>query len=788
MAAITLILFREVLGPGRMIFASDQLVAGYMFKTFVVDSIRQGMGFPFWNPYIFGGLPVVDAMHGDVFFYTFFLRLLLPVHLVMSYVFVIHVFLAGLFMYLFVRELALGERAAVLSAFSYMLTGSLVSYVYSGHDGKMVVTSLIPLIFFLVSRGTRLRSMLYFIIAGGVVGLALISPNVQMTYYLLMAAGFYFIFELVRDRKGRKIAGVVIPCLGYGIMVTVGFSLAMIQILPALGYIPDSPRAGEGRGYEFATSWSMPPEEVFDCITPYFSGITERYWGRNYFKLHTEYMGIIPLLLAGVAIFGRWRDRRMRFFLGFGLFCLLMAFGGYTVFYKLAYVLIPGIKKFRAPGMIFFLVAFSTSVLAALGFRTLEEMREARRSPRGLWVGLITISVLAVLAFLIVAANTNGVIAFMKARFGPDLIELYGTGTAQEKLRAMENNYPAFRDGMAKAMVFALLGSIVLLLSTRRINPGWIALMLGILIVADLMPVDSHFITSVPPPERLYAADDIVQVLKRAPGKFRVFPLFHRNDDYLMQHGIESAGGYHGNQLRRYQEFIGAPETIMFSNPEHFLYKNFVDMANITYIIVPPLPDDLSMFDPLTRQTVAVTKQFLAQPSLRKVFSGREYDIWQNIRALPRAYVVHRWEVIADDERILERMKEESFDPHLEAIVERDLPLAPTAVETPENVTIQRYTPNRVVVEVNLETPGLLVLTDNYYKAWKANIDGVQTELYRTNYTFRGVPVPAGRHTVEFVYSSTSLKLGRFVTLVTLVFLVGALVVFVRRRATGGTL
>ena len=63
---------------------SDQYIVGYAFREFAAQSLRAGEGFPLWNPYQFGGMPYVAAMHGDVFYPTFLLRMLLPTDVAMT--------------------------------------------------------------------------------------------------------------------------------------------------------------------------------------------------------------------------------------------------------------------------------------------------------------------------------------------------------------------------------------------------------------------------------------------------------------------------------------------------------------------------------------------------------------------------------------------------------------------------------------------------------------------------------------------------------------------------------
>jgi uncharacterized membrane protein YfhO len=82
--------------------------------------------------------------------------------------------------------------------------------------------------------------------------------------------------------------------------------------------------------------------------------------------------------------------------------------------------------------------------------------------------------------------------------------------------------------------------------------------------------------------------------------------------------------------------------------------------------------------------------------------------------------------------------------------------------------------PNAVALSMNLDDPGLLVLSDSYYPGWRAWADGEPADIHRVNYGFRGIVVPAGRHTVEMRYEPASFRVGLFVSLLGLAALVGA--------------
>ncbi|MEK6687442.1 MAG: hypothetical protein AABZ01_03140, partial [Gemmatimonadota bacterium] len=132
--------------------ASDQFVAGYGFRRFAAEYFRTYGSIPLWNPYIFGGLPFVAAMHGDVFYPTAWLRWVLETDTVMNLGFAVHIALAGGTMYGFLRALKFTWTGAVVGGVTWELSGIVAGMVHPGHDGKLFVAALTPLLFLAILR------------------------------------------------------------------------------------------------------------------------------------------------------------------------------------------------------------------------------------------------------------------------------------------------------------------------------------------------------------------------------------------------------------------------------------------------------------------------------------------------------------------------------------------------------------------------------------------------------------------------------------------------------------
>jgi len=94
-------------------------------------------------------------------------------------------------------------------------------------------------------------------------------------------------------------------------------------------------------------------------------------------------------------------------------------------------------------------------------------------------------------------------------------------------------------------------------------------------------------------------------------------------------------------------------------------------------------------------------------------------------------------------------------------------------------VTITDYDIHDIALETNdLKGPSLLFLSEIYYPAgWRAFIDGEETEIYKTNWMFRSILLPPGKHKIQFIFRPNSFKIGMWISLLTLVFCVLGIII-----------
>ena len=748
-AVLALIYFLPAFAPGRHIYGSDYLAAAYFKLVMTSELIGNGV-LPGWIPHLYGGVPLFANPASTFLPAKLLADVFLPVTRILPTIFVITFFLAGLGAYLLSRELGVRKWLAFLAGLAFQFTGLMMSFVWAGQDGKTIVAALAPLFFFFLHRGVREGTLPWFAGAAGTLGFGLLSFQIQSNYYLLLAGGAWGVFSLVqlgyiRDPKplARRVA------LGLG-AVALGFALASVNFLPFLDYVDASPRGVEGgRGYEYSTSWAMSPREITGLAVPEDVGVSvvdpntgeapfPAYRGDNPFKLHTEYVGALVLLLLGLGAFYSRRNRYWWFFVGLSILGLTLSFGGSTPIYRLYYAVLPGTSMFRAPSIAFFLVSFSLVMMAALTLERLAALRSAgeeagssaedrdrardeepagHRSP-GATAGWLTLGV--VVAGVLLAAAMNA---------GAD-----DAGRAAGVLR-----FTLFA-GATGAALWAWL--------TGRIDQRTTLVVLAVLTVVDLWIVDKRFLYTIPPPDQWFARDDVAEFVMSQPGRDRVWVLpvpagrTYRQGNYLMRFDIDQAGGEHGNQLQQYNEYVGAGEQTYVDWHNLLQHPQFLNAANIRYIIAGVQLQGVPW--PVAHQGSAI--------------------VYENPDALPRAYLVNDVRIADPPAGALDVMAQPTFDPRQTAILYgRPEGAGPEPVDAPGRAEIVEYRPNEVVVRTDADARSLLVLADNMYEGWQATIDGEPAEILLTNHTFRGVMVDAGRHEVVFRFRPRDLIIGFWV-------------------------
>ena len=727
MAGLTLLVFRQYLlsGPGEMLLGQDTIAAGIMFRKFFVEHMRALGRLPLWNPYLFGGVPTVEAGSGDILYPASLLHFILPLTSALAWKLILHVYLAGVFMYLAARAFGTRRYVALFAGSAYLLSANLVSLVWGGQDGKMYVTALFPAALWLLTTAIDRRSWIRFLWLGVVAGLMVIA-HPQLAYYAYLALAAYAVGSLWtrRNEGGALLANRL---AGGMVAVVVAIGVSAVVLLPMYRYLrEDSPRAGPGRGLDWSASWSLHAEEIVSLFVPEYSGTdaqSETYWGKNPFKHNSEYGGALVVVLGLASLVGLKGDRRRWGLAAMAGVALLYALGSGTPFFRLVYAVVPGVKNFRAPSLAAFVAIAALTLLAALLLeRALaeEDPRARRTSGNSLLIG-------AGLALVIGAIGLAG---------GPGFYETWGSifgKSVVERGGAFAANLPRLAGGALLVSLFCVLAWVAFYLWNKGTLRAWhVAAVLTGLTALDLLHVDSRFIQIVRYDE-IFPEDPGIDALRErlVPGE-RVLSVGVYREGFLATYGVPEVFGYHGNQLRWYNSLTRfdvrqAAENTGNSRDLQQYWLSFLSSGALRslaarYVL---LPGQVEL------------------PGYRLLGSDQRVAVYVHDAAMPGAAVVPQIQVEPDSARRIAQLWSPTFDPAKTTIVEQPVLSVGQAGGT-GTAEIVGNGDDTLAVRVHSSGPALIAVSRTYHPSWQAELDGVAVPVLRANHALMAVPLTRG--------------------------------------------
>jgi len=382
LGVLLLIFFHEAVFGGKTLVSSDKLNS-ISVSSFIKDALGRGI-FPLWCPYLFGGMPsfasLMSAPFVDIINTLFwFIRKVVPTPDI--YRIILNYFLFGLFTYILLMRKTGVRFVALFAALAMVFQPSVIGFAAFGHNSKLGVAVLIPVIFLLLEELVEKRQLRYFGLLGLAVGIQLLRAHTQMSYYTFMMIGLYLLYWGVASTLKKQAASRTFKSIALVLLALVlGVAVSSWLYLPVQEYSQYSIRGGaKGLDYGYATQWSFSPQEIMTFLVPSFMGFGgQTYWGGMPFTAFPLYMGIVTIFLAGIG-FVLKRDRTMIFFALMGFGALLISFGkDLPILYGPLFEFLPFFNKFRVPNMILILLQFSIVVLAALGLNALRNIKETQ--------------------------------------------------------------------------------------------------------------------------------------------------------------------------------------------------------------------------------------------------------------------------------------------------------------------------------------------------------------------------------------------------------------------------
>lgn len=786
------VVFREVLFWGTL------LLQFWPWRQLVKAALLQGQ-WPLWNPLLGNGTPLLANLQSAVFYPPNLLYLLMPVEQALTLSIILHLLLAGLFMYSYTRQLGLARFAATISALAYMFSGYIIGRTQ--FISMVSAAAWFPLLLLLIDRIVSQRKLIHTLGLAIVLALQLLAGHAQLWFYGIWLMAGYSLFrswqaatkspagqepgkpENYRNYLLRFTHYELRALLLIGFAVLLALFLAAVQLLPTLEFARISPR-NAGAEQEFALTYSFWPWRFITLLAPDFFGNPAQgnYWGyTNYWEDHA-YLGVLPFLLALIAIGYFIQNRRqgkaqnqplmpadpeptgaapaahplfcqplrvVPFFAGLIPVSLILALGWHTPVYLWVFETVPGFNLFQAPARLLIWYTLAMAVLAGIGAQVFQVSLKSRPHWRRFLAGCVAITIAGSIGAGFLTGQT---LTFVSAtgKLGVLLI----IAITLLLIRPKPDSAGQFFREIIWRWTVVVFVAVDLLLAAR-----------------PLIPTTSATVFD----ETISSAE----LFKAQPGEYR----FYVDDRFAYSMTFD-----------RYFHFQGFGPL----EPDH--WQQFKESLTPNFGVYAGLPS-ANNNDPLVvghwqqltdrlEQTTGVEQARLLSimnvaylvdaPQARSwpvVYSNEQSAIYRLPDRLPRAYFTPRAVGVKNKIEALSRLTSPDFEPHQEVIIITDVkePLSDRSTISPDtwSVELEEVTSHRLRLQVQAPSAGYVVLTDTFYPGWKATVDGQPQQILQANLSFRAVAVEAGFHIIEFQYSPQTFTFGLWTSLLTCLIIIG---------------
>ncbi len=737
------------------------------------DYKEQHGHYPLWNPNAFSGMPnFMIVMEGKSFLYkiTDILTLGLPQP-------INQFFLACLCFYILCLSLGARPVTAIFGALAYGFATYNPIIIAAGHVTKMFAIAYLPLLLAGIINTYEKRYWLGLALTTLGTYLQIQANHPQISYYAVIIAAAISVAYLVtwiRNKEwkhfGMAVAITVIAALigvmgnALSILVIPEYSKASIRGGKSVEIKGDSVYAVKNTGgldTSYAFSYSLGKGEALTTLMPnafggngrarlseesavtdilvknnipeaqasQFSASLPKFWGNQDSTAGGPlYAGAIVCILALIG-FVLYKKPLRWALLAVAVLAIMMAWGRHLLGFNLfLFENVPLYDKFRAPSINMVMVQFILPLMAVLSLQWIfyrDNSRELlKKDFKKILFTLGGLTVFLLLAYLMMD---------YKAEFDAQIISQYQeNGLGNLIVRGLkEERRSMFGGQVIRTIVFAILVLAAFWLYMKNMLKPVVAIaILACITVIDLMVVDKDYLNedsyrTKDTSEHKILPTSIDQQLLADKSHFRVFsqsPERFSQADYHYSAFHRAVGGYHPAKIRIYNDVI-TRYLFGYDNPE------ILNMLNTKYVITT---------DQQGKQSVLI-----------------------NDRAYGPAWFVKTIKPMRDEVEYLQSLGVTNLKDT--ALLEQSLAgkVSPFQWDSAASITLTKFDNDAIEYSTNAASPQFAIFSEVYYPyGWNAYIDGTKAEYVRADYTLRGMAVPAGKHTIRFVFEPSAYKTG----------------------------
>ncbi len=709
LAALTAVLFFDVLFLGRGFYKGDLFVYHYPMKK-VVRDLTFAEGLPHWNPMYHAGQPLAANPAYELFYPPQWLVLLPSYPFAFQLHILVHFAIAAIGMYLLLRELEVRAPAAILGAVTFAFGAPYLTLL--ARLPFLFAMTWVPWVLLFTHRAVvrqRVRDIALGALFFGMQALLGEPVTVMQTVALAIAYG------VLRAPAPRWKAAARIA-----VILAWGFLIALVQLLPAADHARDSVRR-EGFPWIYAANWSTPPLRLVELGYPQIfralaaedgsQSIRHMYPFRVQPYVAEIYLGLLIFVaaLAGLLrkVPGRW------FVVAVLAVSIPLAFGHHAPLFKLLHD--SGLSKsIRYPEKFLLSALFVLIVWGAMIVDRLGDDARLRRTAIALTIVWLVVGVFCWLTIVVPKAT-------------PTLLEA----------RALPW-HPYWAMNLARGM------AVLALLFTAARGAKWWPAAAVVFALADLSFMHfadarraSRHAFDEPKAARGIAERDRYRLFHKAAwDEFDLAPL-------ATSHLLASR---ETDDVMREAMFRFAPAAYGFRG---VLEQDLDQTSLLSTAAYQKAADDVrkrtGLWHPFFYQSANVRwiTEFLQLDEAKR--RGQPIEII-DIGPHPRYWFALRLLRASEPFAMAEHIVTQETRPG-DVFIDAE-PFAPA----PARVLRVHEEPSHVRIEVESRGEAFLVVTNTAHKYWRARLDGRHAAIIPTNLGFQGFRVPAGRHTLEMRY------------------------------------
>ena len=761
--AIVSLIFYSPLLDGKRLFQSD--INQYEGMSREITENRDTFSDEiYWIDNAFGGMPTFQL--GAKFAYD----VLAPIHMLFRFIpRPAHtLFLYLLTMYILLMVLKIPWRIAVLGSIAFAFSTYLLIILQVGHNTKALAISYIPLVIaglLLLKQHKLLPGFLVSLVA---ISLQIRANHYQMTYYMLILLGIYFIVYLVDSYRKKDVKDFITYMSLFFLAGILSLGLNAPNILSTYDYSKYSTRSqselklnpdgsekeiSTGLDYDYITQYSYGIFESLNLIAPRVQGgassenvgedsdlyeflidnnvpkpqaqsfikSVPTYWGSQPILEAPAYIGASIAFLFVLSLFVVKGPFKWWLLISFILSLLLSWGKNFPLLTNLFIDYVPFYNKFRAVSSIQVILEFAVPLLAVIGlnkFLADSDLKNIRRSFAIFSVPLIIL--------LVISGSLS---------FAGLYDDYYSNGYGQEIFnQIIEERKNIFNKDILRAL---LIGGVIFLTLrfSKLIGRNFTFLIVSLIVIVDLYSVNSRYIDKdlfIDKSINTYQLSEIDNEILLDTLDYRVFNLSTGLSNASSSYYHNSLNGYHAAKLRRFQEYY---DYLTFHDNEKLF-----NSLNVKYLIGKDDQD--------------------------------QDQLYINPDALGNAWSVDSLLILDNPDELLNKLKDTDISKialGLKNSIPKDLP---QTFESKDLIKIEKVknSSSHLTYNYNALSEQLIVFSEIYYPSgWEVFIDGEKSNFFHINYLLRGMLIPEGKHEIEFFFSPEIVKTGINIRIITII-------------------